>query len=81
MLYWVKKKMDYLFKLEMGKVCNPMENDCLQAMKIVHHQVNELFDWLICVHQSFEPSREIISVLSEKDKRFTLIVHSVLRQD
>ena len=50
-----------------------------QAMKIVRHHVSDRFDWLISGHQSVNPSREAISILSGKYKRFTL-VHSVCDQ-
>ena len=42
-------------------------------MKIVHHYVNSCFDWLISGHQSVNPSREAISVLSGKHRRFTFV--------
>ena len=50
-----------------------MEYHCLQAMKIVHHYANGRFDWLISGHQSVNPSREAISILSGKYKRFTFV--------
>ena len=50
---------------------------CLRAMKIVHHHANGRFDWLISGHQSVNPSREVISILPGKYKRFTF-VHPVL---
>ena len=70
--------MDYLCncKSEMGDVWNPVEDHCLRAMKIVHHHANGRFDSLMSRHQSVNPSREVISVLSGKYKRFTF-VHSV----
>ena len=37
-------------------------------MKIVHHDANGHFDWLISGHQGVNPSREVISILSGKDK-------------
>ena len=46
---------------------------CLEAMKIVHHHGNGRFDWLISEHQSVNPSREAISILSEKYKRFAFV--------
>ena len=60
--------MDYLCncKSEIGNVCNPVEDHCLRAMKIVHHHANGCFDWLISGHQSVNPSREVISILSGK---------------
>ena len=45
-------------------------------MKIVHHHANGHFDWLISGHQSVNPSREVISILSGKYKRF-MFVHPV----
>ena len=45
-------------------------------MKIVHHQANGRVDRLISGHQSVNPSREAISILSGKYKRF-LFVHLV----
>ena len=44
-------------------------------MKIVRHHA--CFDWLISGHQSVNPPREAISILSGKCKRFTF-VHPVL---
>ena len=58
----------------MSNVCNAVEAPCLQAMKIVHHHANGRYDLLISGHQSVNPSREAISILSEKYKRF-MIVH------
>ena len=78
-LYCVKN-MDYLCncKSEIGNVCNPVEDHCLGAMKIVHHHANDRFDWLISGHQSINPSREVISILSSgKYKRFTFVHHVV----
>ena len=50
-----------------------MEGHCLQAIKIVHHHANGRFDWLISWHQSVNPSREAISILSGKYKRLTFV--------
>ena len=50
-----------------------MGGHCLQAMKIVHHYANSCFDWLIFGQQSVNPSREAISILSGKHKRFTFV--------
>ena len=50
---------------------------CLQAMKIVHRHANGRFGWLISEHQGVNPSREAISILSGKYKKFTF-VHLVL---
>ena len=60
--------MDYLcnFKSKMGKVCNPEEDHCLRAMKIVHHHAIGRFDWLISGHKRVNPTREVISILSGK---------------
>ena len=62
---------------EISNVGNAVEGHCLQAMKIVHHYANGCFDWLIPEQQSVNPSREAISILSGKYKRFTL-VHPVM---
>ena len=43
----------------------------------MHHYANGCFDWLISGQQSVNPSREAISILSGKYKRFTL-VHPVI---
>ena len=75
--------MDYLCncKSEIGNVCNPVEDPCLGAMKAVHHHANDRFDWLISGHQSINPSREVISVLSSgKYKRF-MFVHPVVNSN
>ena len=56
---------------EIATVFNAVEGHCLQAKKVVHHHANGRFDWLISGHQSVNPSREAISILSEKFKRFT----------
>ena len=67
--------MDYLCncKSEISNVYNAVESHCLQAMKIVRHYANGRFDWLISGHQSVNPSREAISILSGKYKRFTFV--------
>ena len=75
--------MDYLCncKSEIGNVCNPVEDHCLGAMKIVHHHDNGRFDWLISGHQSINPLREVIFILSSgKYKRFTF-VHPVVNSN
>ena len=71
--------MDYLCncKSEISNVCNVVEGHCLQAMKLVRHHANARFDWLISEHQSVNPLREAISILSGKYKRFTF-VHPVI---
>ena len=73
-------KLDYLCncKSEISNVCNAVEGHCFQAMKIVHHYVNSCFDWFISGHQSVNPSREAISILPGKYKRF-MFVHPVAR--
>ena len=60
-------------KSEISNVCNAVEDLCLQAIKIVHHHANGRFDWLTSEQQSVNPSREAISILSGKYKRFTLV--------
>ena len=71
-------KMDYLRnKSEISNVCNTVEGHCLQEMKIMHHHASGHFDLLISVHQSNNPSRQTISILSGIYKRFTS-VHPVL---
>ena len=54
-----------------------VEVQCLQVLKIVHHYASSCFDWLISGHQSFNPSKEAISILSGKYKGFTF-VHLVI---
>ena len=44
----------------------------------MRHHANGRFDWLISGHQSVNPSREAISILSGKYKRCTF-VHPVLQ--
>ena len=60
-------------KSEIGNVCNPVEDHCLRAMKIVHHHASGRFHWLISGHQSTDISREVISILSGEYKRFTFV--------
>ena len=60
-------------KSEISNVCKAVEGHCLQAMKIVCHHANGRFDWLLSGLQSFDPSREPISILSGKYKRFTCV--------
>ena len=69
------KKLDYLCncKSEIGNVYNAVEDHCLEAVKIVHHHANCRCDWLVPVRQSVDPSREAISILSGKYKRFTSV--------
>ena len=68
MLHYVKK-LDYLCncKSEICNVCNTVEGHCLQAMNI------GCFDCWISGHQSVNPSREAISILSGKYKRATFV--------
>ena len=47
--------------------------DTTEAMKIVHHHANGRFDWLIFEYQNINPSKEAISILSGKYKRFTFV--------
>ena len=54
-----------------------VEGHCFQAMKIMLHYANGHFDWLLSGHQSVNPSREAISILSVKYKRFEF-VHPVV---
>ena len=67
--------MDYLCNCEseISNVCNAVEGHCFQAMKIVRHYANGSFDWLLSGHQSVNPLREAISILSGKYKRFTFV--------
>ena len=60
-------------KSEISNVCNAVESHCFQVMKIVRHHANGRFDWLISGRQSVNPSREAISILSGKHKRFTFV--------
>ena len=73
------KKLDYLCncELEISNVRNAVEGHCLQAMKVVHYYASDNFDWLIPEQQNVNPSREAISILSGKYKRFTF-VHPVM---
>ena len=74
MLHCVKK-LNYLCncKSEISNVCNAVESDGLQAMKIMHHHPNNYFDWLTAGQQNVGPSSEAISILSGKYKRFTFV--------
>ena len=54
-----------------------MKGQCVLPVKIVHQHANGRFDWLISRHQSVNPSRAVISILSGKYKRFPF-VHAVL---
>ena len=73
------KKLDYLCncKSEISNVCNAVEGQCFQAIKIVRHDANGCFDCLISGHQSVYPSKEAFSILSGKYKRLTF-VHPVM---
>ena len=44
-----------------------------RLMKIVHQHANGSFDWLIFEHRSVNPSKEAVSILSGKYKRFTFV--------
>ena len=68
--YIARKKLDYLFncKSEISNVCRAVDGQCLQDMKILHHYASGCFDWLISGHQSVNPSREAISILSGNTK-------------
>ena len=46
-------------------------------MKIVHHHADGCFDWLSSGHQSVNPSREVISILFGKYKRFTFVEYLI----
>ena len=69
------KILDYLCncKSEISNVCNAVEGHCVQATKIVRHYANGRLDWLISGHQSVNPWREAISILSGKYKRLTFV--------
>ena len=69
--------MDYLCNSmsEISNVCKAVECLCLEAMTIVHHHANGRFDSLISEHQSVNPSREAIFVLSGKYKRFMFVLN------
>ena len=60
-------------KPKISNVCNVVESQCLQAMKIVHHYANGHYDWLISGQQSIKPSKESISSLYGKYERFSLV--------
>ena len=70
-----ERKLDYLCncKSELSNVCNAVEDHCFQAIKIVRHRANDRFDWSISGHQSTDPSRKAIFILSGKHKRFTFV--------
>ena len=74
------KNLDYLRdkRPEISNVFNIVEDNSLQGMKIVHHYANGRSDWSISEHQNVNPSREVISILYGKHKRFTF-VHPVLQ--
>ena len=70
------KRLDYLFNCKSEirlYVCNAVEGHCLQAIEIVHRHANGCFDWLISGYQSINPSRETLSILPGKYKRFTFV--------
>ena len=65
-------------KSEISDVCNAVEGHCLQAMKIVRDHGNGRFHGLISGQKSVNPSREAISIVSDKYKRFMfMFVHPV----
>ena len=70
-----EKILDYLCNCEseIGNVYDAVEFHCIEAVKIVHHQANGRRDSLASEHQSVDPSREAISILSGKYKRFTFV--------
>ena len=71
----MRKKLDYLCncKSEISNVCNALSSSHENRAS----PCNGRFDWLISRHQSVNPSRESISILSGKYERFTF-VHPVL---
>ena len=70
------ENLDYLCYCK-SEISSTLEGHCLEAMKILHHQANGCFDWVISEYQSVNSSREAISILSGRYKRFTfvLLVH------
>ena len=73
-MYCVKKiGLSCNCESEISNICNAVEGHCFQTMKIVCHYANDSFDWLLSGHQSVNPSREAISILSGKYKRFTFV--------
>ena len=60
---------------EISNICNAVEGHCFQAMRTMRHYANGSFDWLLSGHRSVNPSREAISTLSGKYKRFTFVHH------
>ena len=54
-------------------VCNVVDGHCLLAMKIVHLYAKGCFDWLLSGQPSVNPSRQAISIVSGKCKRFTFV--------
>ena len=60
---------------DIRNVCNVAESHCLKALKIVNQYANGCSDWLIPGLQSVNPSREAISVLFGKYKRFAFVHH------
>ena len=59
------KKLD---RVNRYNVCNAVEGHYLQNLKIVHHHANGRYDLLISEHQSVNPSRQGVSILSKKYK-------------
>ena len=73
--YTEEKRLDYFCNCEseIRHVCSVVESRCLQAMKIVHHHANGCSDWLISGQHGVNSSREAISILSGKYKRFKFV--------
>ena len=69
------EKMDYVCncKSEISNACNAVEGNCLQGMKIVHHYGSGYFDKLISWQLSVNPSKEEISTVLAKYKRFVFL--------
>ena len=70
---WPPLLLNRVMLLKVPNVCNAVEGHCLQVMNIVCRYANGCFDWLIYGQQSVDPSRETISILSGKCKRFTFV--------
>ena len=60
-------KIRGLFKSTKWRHLENVKFEALSAWR----DANGRFDWLISGHQSVNPSREVISILSDKYKRFT----------
>ena len=46
----------------------------------MRHYASGRFDWLISGHQSVDPSREAISILSGKQKIYVCPIYSIVTQ-